>query len=67
MPRLKESCKQDLKLRINIVDVVSRVATPRRAGGNRFKAATVGDLGFEPTLGATSADAKPVRRRTKTI
>jgi len=38
MPRLKESCKQDLKLRINIVDVVSRVATPRRAGGNRFKA-----------------------------
>lgn len=38
MPRLKESCKQDLKLRINIVDVVSRVATPRRAGGSRFKA-----------------------------
>lgn len=38
MPRLKESCKQDLKLRINIVDVVSRVAAPRRAGGNRFKA-----------------------------
>jgi DNA primase len=38
MPRLKESCKQDLKLRINIVDVISRVATPRRAGGNRFKA-----------------------------
>lgn len=38
MPRLKESCKQDLKLRISIVDVVSRVATPRRAGGNRFKA-----------------------------
>ena len=38
MPRLKESCKQDLKLRISIVDVVARVATPRRAGGNRFKA-----------------------------
>lgn len=38
MPRLKESCKQDLKLRINIVDVVSRVATPKRAGGSRFKA-----------------------------
>lgn len=38
MPRLKESCKQDLKLRINIVDVIARVATPRRAGGNRFKA-----------------------------
>jgi DNA primase len=38
MPRLKESCKQDLKLRISIVDVVSRVATPRRAGGSKFKA-----------------------------
>ncbi len=38
MPRLKESCKNDLKLRINIVDVIARVATPRRAGGNRFKA-----------------------------
>lgn len=38
MPRLKESCKQDLKLRINIVDVISRVATPRRAGGSKFKA-----------------------------
>lgn len=38
MPRLKDSCKQDLKLRINIVDVISRVATPRRAGGSRFKA-----------------------------
>ena len=38
MPRLKESCKQDLKLRINIVDVISRVATPKPAGGNRFKA-----------------------------
>ena len=38
MPRLKDSCKQDLKLRISIVDVVSRVATPRRAGGSKFKA-----------------------------
>ncbi|MFM7981355.1 MAG: hypothetical protein ACKPKO_18765 [Candidatus Fonsibacter sp.] len=35
--------------------------------GNGFAATTVGDLGFEPTLGATSADAKPVRRRAKTI
>ena len=32
-------------------------------GGNGFAGATVGDLGFEPTLGVTSADAKPVRRR----
>ena len=36
-------------------------------GGNGFAAATVVDLGFEPTLGATSADAKPIRRRAHTI
>ena len=36
-------------------------------GGNGFAATTVQDLGFDPTLGATSADAKPVRRRAKTI
>ena len=40
---------------------------PEVHGGNGFAAATVGDLGFEPTLGATSADAKPARRRMKTI
>ena len=33
-------------------------------GGNGFAAATVEDLGFEPTLGATSGDDKPVKRRT---
>ncbi|MEY4487988.1 MAG: hypothetical protein RIQ79_496 [Verrucomicrobiota bacterium] len=38
MPRIKDSSKQDLKLRINIVDVVARVATPQRAGAGRFKA-----------------------------
>ena len=36
---------------------------PEAHGGNGFAAATVGDLGFEPTLGATSADAKPARGR----
>ena len=36
---------------------------PEVHGGNGFAAATVGDLGFEPTLGATSADAKPLRGR----
>ena len=36
-------------------------------GGNGYAAATVGDLGYEPTLGATPADAKPARRRTKAI
>jgi len=40
---------------------------PEVHGGNGFAAATVQDLGFEPTLGATSADAKPVRRRAKII
>ena len=43
------------------------VRHPEVHGGNSFAAATVQDLGFEPTLGATSADAKPVRRRAKTI
>jgi len=40
---------------------------PEVHGGNGFAAATVADLGFEPTLGATSADAKPARTRRKTI
>ncbi len=36
MPVIKPSCLRDLKLRINIVDVVSRVATLKKAG-SRFK------------------------------
>ena len=36
-------------------------------GGSGFVAATEGDLGYEPALGATSADIKPVRRREQTI
>ncbi|RRJ98853.1 DNA primase [Opitutaceae bacterium TAV3] len=36
MPVIKPACIRDLKVRVNIVDVVSRVATLRRAGG-RFK------------------------------
>ena len=40
---------------------------PEVHGGNGFAAATVGDLGFEPTLGATSGAAKPRRVRKKTI
>ena len=40
---------------------------PEVRGGNGFAAVAVADLGFEPTLGATSANAKPTRRRTKTI
>ena len=36
MPVIKPTCVNDLKMRVNIVDVVSRVATLRKAG-NRFK------------------------------
>ena len=34
---------------------------PEVHGGSGFAASTVGDMGFEPTLGATSSDAKPRR------
>ena len=36
-------------------------------GGSGFAAATVQDLGFEPTLGATSADGAPARVNKKVI
>lgn len=36
MPAIKPTCIRDLKFRVNIVDVVSRVATLRKAG-SRFK------------------------------
>jgi DNA primase, catalytic core len=37
MPAIKPTCVRDLKFRVNIVDVISRVATLRKAG-SRFKA-----------------------------
>jgi len=37
MPVIKPSCIRDLKLRINLADVVSRVVTLRKAGGSRLK------------------------------
>ncbi len=40
---------------------------PEVHGGSGFAAATAHDLGFEPTLGATSADGKPRRPRTNKI
>ena len=40
---------------------------PEVHGGSGYAAATVADLGFEPTLGATSSDVKPTRTRKKTI
>ena len=36
-------------------------------GGSGFAAATVQDLGFEPTLGATSGEGKAKRVRKKVI
>ena len=38
---------------------------PEVHGGSGYAAATVADLGFEPTLGATSSDARPSRARKK--
>ena len=40
---------------------------PEVHSGSGFAASPVADLGFEPTLGATSSDAKPRRVRKKTI
>ena len=37
MPVIKPTCIRDLKFRVNIVDVVSRTVTLKRAGGARFK------------------------------
>ena len=37
---------------------------PEVHGGSGYAAATVADLGYEPTMGATSSDAKPLRART---
>ncbi|KXU37581.1 DNA primase [Cephaloticoccus primus] len=37
MPAIKPSCVRDLKLRVNIADVVSRVVTLRGAGAARLK------------------------------
>jgi DNA primase len=37
MPAIKPTCVRDLKLRVNIADVISRVVTLRKAGGARLK------------------------------
>ncbi|MDO8540901.1 MAG: DNA primase [Opitutaceae bacterium] len=37
MPSIKPTCVRDLKLRVNLADVVSRVVTLRKAGGARLK------------------------------
>ena len=37
MPVIKPTCVRDLKLRVNLADVVSRVVTLRKAGGAKLK------------------------------
>jgi len=37
MPVIKPSCVRDLKLRVNLADVISRVVLLRKAGGSRLK------------------------------
>lgn len=37
MPVIKPTCVRDLKMRVNLADVVSRVVTLRKAGGTRLK------------------------------
>ena len=37
MPVIKPTCVRDLKLRVNLADVVSRVVALRKAGGARLK------------------------------
>ena len=37
MPVIKPTCVRDLKQRVNLADVVSRVVTLRKAGGARLK------------------------------
>jgi DNA primase len=37
MPVIKLTCVRDLKLRVNLADVVSRMVTLRKAGGSRLK------------------------------
>ena len=37
MPVIKPTCVRDLKVRVNLADVVSRVVALRKAGGSRLK------------------------------
>ena len=37
MPAIKPTCVRDLKLRVNLADVVSRVVTLKKAGAGRLK------------------------------
>ena len=65
----RENAVNDFSTSYEIPSMVeaSVLKSPEVHGGSGFGAATVQDLGFEPTLGATSGDGVPKRVRKKMI
>ena len=65
----RENAVNDFSTSYEIPSMVeaSVLKNPEVHGGSGFGAATVQDLGFEPTLGATSGDGVPKRVRKKMI
>ena len=65
----RENAINDFSTSYEIPSMVetSVLRRPEVHGGSGFGAATVQDLGFEPTLGATSGDGVPKRVRKKMI
>ena len=65
----KENAVNDFSTSYEIPSMVeaSVLRNPEVHGGSGFGAATVQDLGFEPTLGATSGEGVPKRVRNKMI
>ena len=65
----RENAVNDFSTSYEIPSMVeaSVLKNPEVHGGSGFGAATVQDLGFEPTLGATSGEGVPKRVRNKMI
>ena len=65
----RENAVNDFSTSYEIPSMVeaSVLRNPEVHGGSGFGAATVQDLGFEPTLGATSGEGVPKRVRNKMI
>ena len=65
----RENAVNDFSTSCEIPSMVeaSVLKSPEVHGGRGFGAATVQDLGFEPTLGATSGEGVPKRVRNKMI
>ena len=65
----RENAVNDFSTSYEIPSMVeaSVLKRPEVHGGSGFAAATVQDLGFEPTLGATSSEGVPKRVRKKMI